>query len=484
MAAGNIKIGPKFFHNELREYSDWRWGIIREFFQNGIDAPGTSTINVEINRSEDDTLLVVVNNGKPMNQDTMTNKLLSLGETGKNFAEGSVGGFGKAKVLLYLAHESYKITTGDLMVVGCGGEYELVADQPFLHGTRSEVVIQGNQTQYLQEAVRKFAAYAQWDGTIFLNGEQLECNLKKGSPRREFEWGTVYTNKAIPHRVIVRVGGIPMFSHRTDLDRTVIVELKGPSVDVLTSNRDGLVWRFEAEFDQFLMDLVMNKSRALKAQNPTYTQWSGIRFRAITDEVVKEITGFGHTVVGEVAAKVSGITLNNERIGVLENVSAIDDDFIPEPAPTSQVSEFFVLKNELNLKIPEYYQPGSRTFGTYSKKLARVWGRLVLELHRMFKIDREFGIGFVFSEEAEAQHSKCSDYGTVYYINPAVVNADSKSMKKRFKLTERDRLLAIAVHEVVHGMGYSGHGEEYAAVLTEVFGKVMKERKRFNWAFN
>lgn len=108
-------------------------------------------------------------------------------------------------------------------------------------------------------------------------------------------------------------------------------------------------------------------------------------------------------------------------------------------------------------------------------------------MHRMLKMENEFGIGFVFSEDAEAQYEKTSEFGTVYYLNPAKVveqtGTSSKSFKKRFQLTERDRLLSIAVHEVVHGLGYSSHNEEYAGKLTDVFAMVLKERKRFNWAF-
>lgn len=105
----------------------------------------------------------------------------------------------------------------------------------------------------------------------------------------------------------------------------------------------------------------------------------------------------------------------------------------------------------------------------------------------MYQSESEFGIGFILSDDCEAQYEQTSEFGVVYYLNPASVveqvGTRSKSFKKRFQLTERDRLLSIAVHEFTHGLGYGSHNEEYASKLTDIFARVMKERKRFNWCF-
>lgn len=508
--ANSISIGPEFFAKAKNDYASFTWALVREFFQNSIDAPGSDQIDVIIATVEGNvTQMTVKNNGAPMSKETLVGKLLSLGGSGKGF-QGTVGGFGKAKEVLYFCHKSYQIHTGDMLVQGSGAGYNLHEGCPeVLDGTQSTIVMDRNLTSSLVEDVKRFASYAQWDGAIVLNGERLDCKLKKGSPRREFEWGTVYTNKAIPHRVIVRVGGIPMFSHRTELDRTVIVELKGASVDVLTSNRDGLVWKFEDEFDTFLMDLVTNKSKALKAQNPTYTHFSGAKFKASKENPERKLGGTNaRSIVGDVQPVLAafagrsvvpqeggGAVFSSGRVGVLGEVLRqleASDELVEckqksEPSKTSVVSEFFVIKNETTLKVPDHYQPGAEQFGAYSKKLARMWGRLVIELHRMYELENEFGIGFVFSEDAEAQYEQTNRFGVVYYLNPVQIVGQSvslsKSFKKRFALTERDRILAIAVHEFVHGLGYDSHNESYAAKLTEVFSRVLKERKRFNWCF-
>lgn len=513
----SIKIGPEFFAKAKNDYADFAWALTREFFQNSMDAPGSSRIDVEVITVEGGvTQMTVRNNGAPMTREILTEKLLSLGGSGKGF-QGTVGGFGKAKEVLYFCHEWYKILTGKLVVEGSGAGYNLTEGSEEVSGTSSTIRMTGDYTEKLVKAVKRFAAFSQWDGTITLNGTELSCKLRKGSPRREFEWGTVYTNKTFKNVVIVRVNGIPMFANWTEFDRTVIIELKGASVDTLTSNRDSLVWRFRGEFDRFLNDLITNKSRALKAQNPTYTHYDGAKYKASKESpernaakvnarsIVGDIGGTlpavaafaaGTGSTGGAGGTLSGTVLVEQgRIGVLAGEEAREfgetlGEVLEqgEVAPASVISEEFVLKNETTLKIPDYYQPDSDQFGTYSKKLARVWGRLVLELHRMLGLETEFAIGFVFSDDCEAQHEKTDKFGTVYYLNPALIveqkSSQSKSFKKRFALTERDRLLSIAVHEVVHGLGYESHNEEYAGKLTGVFARVLKERKRFNWCYN
>jgi hypothetical protein len=96
-----------------------------------------------------------------------------------------------------------------------------------------------------------------------------------------------------------------------------------------------------------------------------------------------------------------------------------------------------------------------------------------------------FALGFIFDESAEAEFES-GDYGKVYYLNPAKVveqSSGSKSFKKRFQLTERNRLLMFALHEFVHGFGFGPHDEDYANKLTDMAGRVLDERKRFNWCF-
>jgi hypothetical protein len=140
------------------------------------------------------------------------------------------------------------------------------------------------------------------------------------------------------------------------------------------------------------------------------------------------------------------------------------------------------VKNNTEYQVPAYYLPDSKEFSAYSVKLVKIWGRLLLQLHKLFKNSDAFAVGFIFDEMAEAEYDNTADgYGVTYFIGPAVIDK-SGSFKKRFLLTERNRLLMIALHEYLHQQ-YRYHDEDYASALTYMAAKVMDSRKDFNWCF-
>jgi len=468
-----VQIGPEFFAKAFNDYADWHWAIAREFCQNSIDA-GSKKIEITTEVVDGNTILTVTNDGSPMTQEIITNKLLALGGSGKNFTAGNVGGFGKAKEVLYFCHNQYSIHTGNILVQGSGAGYNITDSTP-INGTKSTIVINGNHSSSLVFAFEAFSLYAQWDGELFINGQYYTTGLRKGSPRRELSCGTVYTNKSFKNTVIVRINGIPMFHNYTSLDRCVIVELKGVSADCLTSNRDGLTSTYRHELSEFLTSLSVDKRSALKNRLQTrYRRYGGDR-----------LSHRAHNGVN-VQQLVAAAAHNPVDSGVVGGGQAVLVKGSRASASLSCISEEFIIKNETELAIPNYYLPDSRSFSTYSKKLAKVWGRLMLEMHRLFDKEGDFAIGFVFDDQVEAEWES-GQFGTVYYINPAQVVEQnlsaSKSFKKRFALTERNRFLMLALHEFVHGCGCQYHDENYANKLTQMAVKVLDEKKRFTWCF-
>jgi hypothetical protein len=304
--------------------------------------------------------------------------------------------------------------------------------------------------------------------------------------------------------MVVRIGGIPMFTEYVSHNRMVVVELGGTSDEVMTSNRDGLVSPFSGELSSFVTELAVDKKSALKSRGPRYVRFAGDRLShcKVADNVVNVADLVRDTPVASPDADDSlelseGVTIgvgtasppsSSERV-VARGVHAAAYSGA-SPAPAERVVTLgteFILKNETDLVIPAYYRPDTSEFSTYSRKLIRIWGRLMLEMHRCFDVEAEFAVGFVFDDGGtEAEHEE-GNYGKVYYISPAKVVEQnytySKSFSKRFKLTERNRLIALALHEFVHGIGYSWHDERYAGKLTDLMGKVMDSRKRFNWCF-
>ena len=513
MATHHITIGPQFFRNELKEYADWHWAYIREAAQNCLDAKGSTRCEFAITEEGGNTIVRFGNDGEAMTEEILVGKFLALGESGKRF-HNSCGGFGKAKTLLAMAHESYSIRTGSLRVTGSGGSYELERDLPYYDGTETTVVMEGEHSYELNRMIDRFIKYAQWDGTFFVDGEERKGELWKGSPRRDLGFAKVYTNRSHTYTMIVRVGGIPMFARGIRLNRCVIVELKGRSDEVLTSNRDGLVEPFASELSDFITELAVDKRSALKnrRRGPKYIQYRGKKMCHQRTLDVAEVVDLAATAVVDLAAEraagtpeltTAGVTVSldsptpptsyREDVGCGYQPAARDvvsGTYTPQRVATLGCS--FILKNETDLKIPAYYDPGSGEFSEYSRKLVRIWGRLMVEMYRTFDVEGEFSIGFIFDDgeeiSTEAEHEN-GDFGRVYYLNPCVVveqsSTYSKSFKKRWKLNNegKKRLLAVAAHEFVHGLGYNWHSEDFACKYTDTMGRVLAHVGRFTWCF-
>jgi len=508
MAAYSVTIGPEFFAKSRNDYDDWRWALVREFFQNSIDC-GSKTVQLDTSLNADgDTVVSVTNDGRPMTREIIVDKLFSLGSSGKNFEGGTTGGFGKAKEVLYFCHLNYIIRTGNWLVTGSGAQYDVSETGSHLHGTQSTIVIQGDHAEVIAGRAKTFVRYSQVSSEFVINGESRFGSLRKGSQRRDLGFGIVYTNKTFSNLMIVRINGIPMFTYPIGLDRCVVVELSGNSDQVLTASRDGLVQPFKTELSDFITELSVDKRSALRNRSlvPHYIHYNGSKLchhnRLDVAAVVGATASAAGPSTGTVPSPVvNGVDVDGNQVVQAPICSATTTGYWGGSARSVATTEVpvqrmvtlgtdFILKNETGLKIPAHFDPGSTHFGTYAEKLVRIWGRLVLEMHRLFDHESTFSVGFIFDDGdllcTEAQYEK-GDFGQVYYLNPAEVaeqrSSLSKSFKKRFKLTERDRLISIAAHEFVHGLGYGWHDERYANQLTTVLAKVMKHRKRFNWCF-
>lgn len=522
MTTMRVGVSHDFFARGLNDYANWHWAWVRELAQNGVDC-GSENVHFHIYNDDDgNTVAVCWNDGPPMDKEVLLGKFLCLGGTTKTF-EGTTGGFGIAKTVIALAHMSYKIETGAYCVVGSGGEFNLTEEE-FFAGTKTSVVMKGDQVEKLIENLRCWICFAQCPVTFHVNGERFSADMRKGSPRRDLGFGKVYSNKQAMYKMVVRMNGMPMFIERTSFDRLVIVELAGRSADVMTSNRDGLVNPYSNELSDFVTELAVDKRSALKASRyrPRYTEYRGTKLCHMKQLNVAEVVAGSsdNEVYSQQVAKVGLVVDETPDSGPVQGISVLEDsdiddgesvagEFFGSLAPTGRsgvaalsqadseprrqiatLGTNFVLKNETDLKIPRYYDPGSGELSSYSHKLIRYWGRIMLEIHRLFDYEAEFSIGFIFDAgdlfATEAEH-EVGDYGQVYYINPCVVveqdHSYSKSFKKRFKLTERDRLIMIGVHEFVHGTGSSWHDEHYANKLTDYAAFVMKHRRRFSWCF-
>jgi len=481
-----VGIGPQFFRKSLNDYSNWLWALPREAMQNSMDAPHSKNIHVWIEPKDGNTLFSWGNDGAPMEREELEGKLLTLGESGKEF-KGTVGGFGAAKLILLFAHLEYEIITGNWYVRGSGGNYT-IEERPYYAGTHTKVLVQGNHFADLLGNIRGFMFQAQWSGSVKINGEEWTQNLRKGSRRRDFDWATIYTNKSIHNRLVVRTNGIPMFYRHINCDgRCVVVELKAGGADVLQSNRDSLKSNYQQQLDAFIDEITVNKVSAFRDDAPVYTLYVGDKIHStpIAEETLEHIISAAYATIPEHTddEPIGNVIVDTEVVYAQAPRSTFS-----QPMKRSKINYEFIIKNDTGMMIPTHYLPSE--FSEYSDKLVKIWAKVLLTMHDLFNKQGEFSIGFVFDEMAAAEFEFTPKYGDVYYINPVAIKkqkgTNSRSMAKRYKFNAAGRwaIVADALHEFVHGaIGLEGHDELYSTMLTELTGVVLREKQRFNCCF-
>src|SRR5471030_979626 len=139
-----VEVPHSYFQKAKNEYSDWRWAMIREFIQNSYDARSANIDFRLIANAAGRVELHVDDDGIGMDQDTLENVLLCMGGTRK--LEGSIGGKGWAKAILFFAHHAYTICSRNLRVEGTGGEYRLTTESANIPGTQITVELADEAT--------------------------------------------------------------------------------------------------------------------------------------------------------------------------------------------------------------------------------------------------------------------------------------------------------------------------------------------------
>ena len=492
----SVSFGRRYFESIKKDYSNWQWSMVRELYQNSIDC-GAKAITI---KDMGNGVLMFANDGSPMTRDVIETKLLAMGETTKT-GDGSVGGFGVAVGIIYLCHESYKIETGDAIVNGAGGEYEITLNSNYMVDGTVNYINVGNDddVKKIIRACKQFAIYCQWNGKIVIDGSEIFSRTRKGYLRREFTFGNVYTNNTHKGLIIVRVGGQPMFMYSHSYDKGVVLELNGSSQNTMTSNRDGLRYPYSGQLQSWLNELAADKHSAMKQDSKiTYRLYDGpmTRVRIAPKPVkattsVEVVTGASPVVSGTVEASGEGeqvVVASEARL-----VASVDSDVsvLAAPVAAHQVEltheeqedayEYrMVVKNTTGMVIPEYYLPG--TMSKYTTTVLNWYARAIKKCLEILEKNAEFSLGLVFDAECEAQVEVSGKYGPVFYINPVKIvdhAGRTRSMEKLYSLDSAGkwRIVANAVHEVVHfAYGLSTHDETYAAVLTDVMGKMLAAR--------
>lgn len=274
MATQQIKIGSKFFEKELQVYANWAEAWWRENIQNSVDA-GASRIDIKTESlSYDNTRVTFGDNGSGMNRSTLEETYFVLGETGKS-GFGSIGGFGKARILTCFAQHKYTLHTNNLLATGSGADYEIADTVEFREGVNLIVDVKNDEATLLA-ALKGYLELCYLPARVFINGVQWKTWTYARNMKRELSFGKVYTNHSKDARLLVRVNGTLMFAKYINSPAQVILEIDPEkSRKVLLANRDGLVWDRQRELESFVNELNVNRRSALTQKTNKSTTFKG-----------------------------------------------------------------------------------------------------------------------------------------------------------------------------------------------------------------
>lgn len=515
-----MSIGAEYLQTAKRDYANWRETWWREAIQNSVDA-GARNVSCEVTRNSDGTWRVTCeDDGRGMDEETLTGKFMRLGGSGKRDEGGSTGGFGKAKELLLLPWLSYEIHSRSVLVVGAGTSYRVEAAQD-RQGTRLTVTMAADDKTSDVNA-RSFISKCYLPRVAFtVNGDPLSALMRSRRPVEETDDVAIYFNKDVGpsgSRMYVRTNGLCMYDQWLDssVNGNVIVELKKPSIEVLTANRDGIRDRDLRRFlEQFTSRLASDRLAALRTKKRIGRQiFRGdgrIKTGVAADEgsIVEELLPMerissstrsepGEEVTSEEAASASqgrlfreladreieaakDSELGGSTISIVSTASAnaamvtISSTELLGPNHAEAVAKQlawrpdFVVDNEVeDFRVPSSLLP--QRMSAKALFLARVWAELVRFVLIQLGSRADYGIGWVIDEQALAAYLESDGHWVMLnpYADPVARDAildprDPKVLKQ---------LVALAIHECTHFHdGVSTHDVTFAYAMTKNMGK-------------
>lgn len=487
----HVSFGDKFWTNVLRDYSNWRFAIIRELIQNGVDC-GSKQIAIKITEEGDRTILEVGNDGTLMTREILLGKLFCLGETGKSASD--VGGMGEAKRLIYMAQAGFVLQTGHLKIVGVHEKLDISEVETFVDGTYNRIIIVGLHGEALRNAVHRWASFSYWRGTIVLDGDELRPISNENTIKKQWSWGRISETKRFTG-VAVRAGGQLMFHQYHQYRRGLIVELIGDTKTLLTANRDSLKSSAAAELTDFLGKLAVDPMSAwrdipLEKKEVRFFAGTGktaVLTRAEAESQVQRSLSDG-MLIAAAAQTCTPVTIHGPGAEVLDRAAPVlsNANFRTPQQVLDQPD--LIVKSNTGMAIPDYCVPP--TLSHYAASLLAWYRNCLVRWYELLQLSGAFRVGFILDDDRIGEFERTTEYGDVYYINPCEIATQSKSKsrsyRKRFDLSleGKSQIVATAGHEVLHGgVALSYHNEEFALKLTDLLVILYAKRTAFNDCF-
>jgi len=510
--SGSIEIGERFLTRPLKDYENWKRAWWRESLQNSIDA-GATEIKLGATKNQDGTWTVFCDdNGKGMTFEQVRSYFLRMGESGKSSAGSSiVGGFGKAKELLVLPWIQWTIEIDGTKIVGRGLPFKKIPSGP-RKGVRIEVIMPPDNFTTLQEA-RSVLERSDLRQKIFVGNELFPSKeyLSVKDKIQSIEGkGDIFVKRTPGEghwTMLIRHHGLFMFEiYTSKIEAIVILELTGPSIELLASNRDAFAdYTIKSGVSDFISRLAKDPSSSLlpktKKLRKLYRGEGTFEAQATTRTAdimrkhpdilsSKEMSDQDIEELAESIGKPFDISREEKE----ESGSIFQDtkkDFLNSLRSTSETAreiiknvpkegfddnmriiealvwkpDFFIYNENADQGVNKIFLPETMTPTTL--RLARVWSEVCKFVLLQIKLFEPFGIGFCFDKNARAIFLK--EDGTSWILLNPYKNPSNEDEGILRPTDDKDlaRIYACAIHECSHMQGYDYHDESFASRMTE-----------------
>ena len=487
--------GSHFQRIAKLEYREWGKALIREILQNACDA-GATTIEVDWN--DDSRILVFKDNGIGMTRDILQNVFLKFG--GSQKAEGSVGGFGKAKEIILAAWESWSVRSSGHLATGRHNEYRL-EECEFEQGTTITLHIPVSSSMHMDDfVIRNFFSKCQIKANVLFNGEPYTGSTQtKGEVACIDSFGKLYKSSLSEPLCLIRANGVLMFEEYIEGKDGFIFEISNSS-GCMSASRDGFLNDYHRMFAKLFREMTFNASGLTeykveidlmvaeneeeveefknKFQNPKPDNgMDGVfqNFVELMDDVIKS----GRTTAPLKyipTAKMNICNLTNDEIGTMKGQEIVRA--LQKKAKLSEVDDFArktefysrFLKGKFLFRTTDLSKSSQKYMvGVKAAQVNFLWFGIVKEVAKIMRAKvpthRNFVVGGYVNRSSEHE-AVCSDGKILLNL---VKIGDS-----RFDERLLVRLIGLACHEVIH-LGGETHGERMCGLLTEYLPLLMSE---------
>ncbi len=465
----------KYFQDDMRNYDDTWFCVIRELGQNSLDA-GAKSISVSIEEMGDGVVrLTWDDDGCGMNRHSLKSNFLTLGASGKEFVicpkcerthdrptpkcKGCgwkpAGGFGTAKILICFAQAGYEILSHDYHLKGFSNGFEIEDDQPERIGCKFIIDLKcacrgcleqdsgcwkGRLTKLkVRAAIRLWTSWSDTECEIVVEGKKMDTFSEREqiASKPATDWATMTTVKAINNpQIIIRMNGQMMgdMSGPDGMDNHVVLDINGDSTRYLTMNRCGFTGKYATEMDTFLQDLYRDPKLISKIREPETKEFIGAR--------------------GKVDLGISP----EERTKMLEDLMSCPTAFaraIKNQENSVHDGYTMIVRNETSANIPLKFLPGF--MDKASIKLMNQWVGCLLFVGEKGDIRKAILPGWVFADDIEALRS-----GNQMLLNPVSIS-ESGTMNRLYRadVDSFNRLMILAIHEMCHLNGCDYHDNRF-----------------------